>query len=356
MLEVTDLAVEFATDRGIVRAVDGVSFDLAAGETLGIVGESGSGKSVTSLALMGLLDARSARVTAGAMRIGSIDAMRLSPREWRSLRGAQIAMIFQDPMTSLNPFLTIERQLSEVLERHENATRSAARTRSIEALADVGIADPASRADQFPHELSGGMRQRVMIAMALMMKPRILIADEPTTALDVTVQAQVLELLKDCQHRHGTAIVFITHSLGVVARVADRVLVMYAGSVVESATTEALFARPAHPYTRGLLASVPRIDSDPTAPLTTIGGTPPNASSERVGCAFAPRCELALNRCRRERPLLSSLGKNLARVGPVPNRDPLDDQVEDHVEEPVERAPTGHSAACFVAQSEARPS
>ena len=312
VLEVVDLSVRFETERGAVRAVDGVSLELFAGETLGIVGESGSGKSVTSLALMGLLDPRSARVSFGGFRIGGQEASRLSQREWRSLRGRHIAMVFQDPMTALNPFLTVGRQLAEVLECHEKATREEARRRSIDALSDVGIADPAARADQYPHELSGGMRQRVMIAMALLCRPRILIADEPTTALDVTVQAQILELLADIQRRHGTAIVVITHSLGVVAGACDRVSVMYAGRLVESAGTEALFELPLHPYTRGLLASVPRIDGDPRALLVSIPGTPPSPLEARAGCSFAARCPLAIDRCLHESPELLEFGDRTA--------------------------------------------
>jgi oligopeptide/dipeptide ABC transporter ATP-binding protein len=312
VLEVVDLSVRFHGEHGVVRAVDGVSLELHAGETLGIVGESGSGKSVTSLALLGLLDPRSAQVSFGGFRIGGQEASRLSQREWRSLRGRHIAMIFQDPMTALNPFLSVGRQLAEVLECHEKATRAEARRRAIDALADVGIADPAARADQYPHELSGGMRQRVMIAMALLCRPRILIADEPTTALDVTVQAQVLELLKSAQERHGMAMLFVTHSLGVVARIADRVNVMYAGRIVETAATEPLFEHPFHPYTRGLLASVPRIDGDPRAPLFSIAGMPPSPLESRSGCAFAARCPLAIDRCVHEVPDLLEFGARTA--------------------------------------------
>ncbi|MBL8859418.1 MAG: ABC transporter ATP-binding protein [Planctomycetes bacterium] len=303
-LDVLDLSVQFPTDRGIVQAVSGVSFALHAGETLGIVGESGSGKSVTSLATMGLLDPRFAHVEAAVLKVGDHDVRNLSERAWRAIRGREIAMIFQDPMTALNPFLTIERQMSEVLELHENATRKGARSRVVAALSDVGIADPEARAAGYPHEMSGGMRQRVGIAMALLAKPRVLIADEPTTALDVTVQAQILELLHKLQAQHGTAILLITHSLGVVAEACNRTSVMYAGRIVESATTEALFARPLHPYTRGLLASVPRLDGNPYRRLASIEGQPPAPGVVLPGCAFAPRCEWRRDRCERERPEL----------------------------------------------------
>ena len=323
VLEVEDLRVRFATPRGPVVAVDGVSFTLERGETLGIVGESGSGKSVTSLALLGLLDPRTATVSARRLALAGRDARAFGDREWRAVRGREIARVFQDPGTALNPFLTVERQLSEVLELHEGATRAAARPRVVDALAEVGIADPAARAAAFPHELSGGMRQRVMIAMALLCRPQVLIADEPTTALDVTVQAQILELFGAVQRRHGTAIVLVSHSLGVVARVCDRVQVMYAGRVVESATAAELFRAPRHPYTRGLLASVPRLAADPRARLASIPGQPPTPVSERRGCAFAPRCDLAEERCRSETPELLDAG--------------------------------GSRAACFLARTEALP-
>jgi oligopeptide transport system ATP-binding protein len=308
VLDVADLRVRFDTDRGSVHAVDGVNIALEAGETLGIVGESGSGKSVTSLALFGLVPRPPGVVEARRARFLGRDLLTLRAREMRAIRGKEMALVFQDPQSALNPLMTVGRQLAEVAETHENATRAAARRRAHDALAEVGIADPAARLDAYPHEMSGGMRQRVMIAMALMCRPKLLVADEPTTALDVTVQAQILELVADVQRRHGTAIVLITHSLGVVAGTCDRVDVMYAGRMVESASTEALFARPLHPYTRGLLRSVPRLDGDPRARLESIPGNPPSAmhGSERAACPFAPRCPLAVERCRHEAPRLES--------------------------------------------------
>ena len=307
VLDVVDLRVRFETDRGVVRAVEGVTFELHAGETVGLVGESGSGKSVTNLALLGLLPRPPAVVEAARAALLGRDLLRLSPRELRAVRGREIALIFQHPMTALNPFLTIGRQLGEVLEAHENATRDAARSRARSALADVGIPDPDRIVDAYPHEMSGGMRQRAMIAMALLCKPKVLIADEPTTALDVTVQAQILELLRDVQRRHGTGIVLVTHSLGVVAGTCDRVLVMYAGRVVETASTARLFESPLHPYTRGLMASVPSLTGDPRARLASIPGTPPDPAAPLPGCAFAPRCSVAIERCGRDVPALDRI-------------------------------------------------
>jgi oligopeptide transport system ATP-binding protein len=318
LLQVRDLRVRFETHEGVVRAVDGLSFTLDEGETLGIVGESGSGKSVTSLAVMGLVPSPPGVVEAEAIEFGGRDLLRMPAGEQRALRGREIAMVFQDPMTSLNPLMTIGRQMCEVLEVHEGRTRRAARQIAAAALADVGIANPAARLDSYPHQLSGGMRQRVMIAMALLCKPKLLFADEPTTALDVTIQAQILDLLRDLQRKHGTAIVLITHSLGVVAGAADRVLVMYAGRVVESAETRALFTRPLHPYTLGLLHSVPRIAGDLPERLPSIPGQPPDPSRLGRACSFRPRCPFAIERCEREAPLLEApagtVGSDLERV------------------------------------------
>ncbi len=307
VLDVADLRVRFDTERGSVHAVDGVSLTLDEGETLGIVGESGSGKSVTSLALFGLVPRPPGVVSAQRARFLGRDLFAMSPRELRSVRGKDMALVFQDPQSALNPLMTVGRQLSEVVEQHENGTRDAARRRAHDALVEVGIPDPAARIDAYPHEMSGGMRQRVMIAMALMCRPKLLVADEPTTALDVTVQAQILELFADIQRRHGMAIVLVTHSLGVVAGTCNRVNVMYAGRMVEAASTEALFARPLHPYTRGLLRSVPRIDGDPRARLDSIPGNPPDAMHPDAACSFAPRCPHAVARCAREKPALESI-------------------------------------------------
>jgi oligopeptide transport system ATP-binding protein len=304
LLSVRDLRVRFETHHGAVRAVDGVSFDLDEGETLGLVGESGSGKSVTNLALLGLVPNPPGVVEARAIEFDGRDLMQLSEREMRKVRGNDISMIFQDPMTSLNPLLTIERQLTEVLELHKHMPRSAARKVAAQGLGEVGIPNPERSLDQYPHELSGGMRQRVMIAMALLCEPKLLLADEPTTALDVTIQAQILELMKALQRHRGTAIILVTHDLGVVAGMSDRVHVMYAGRLVETADTDALFARPRHPYTRGLLHSVPSLDGDPEAKLFSIEGTPPDLASLPPGCAFAPRCDHRVARCDTEVPAL----------------------------------------------------
>ena len=305
LLDVQNLRVRFETHHGVVRAVDGVSFKLDEGETLGLVGESGSGKSVTNLALMGLLPVPPAVIEADSLQFDGRDLLRMSDQEFRHIRGNEVSMIFQDPMTSLNPLLTIGRQLTEVIEVHERkATRKEVRRRSAAGLADVGIPEPWQRLEQYPHELSGGMRQRVMIAMALLCRPKVLLADEPTTALDVTIQAQILELLKKLQHSHGTAIVLVTHDLGVVAGMADRVNVMYAGKLVETAPTGPLFEDPLHPYTRGLLGSVPRLTGDPNAELSSIPGSPPDLADLPPGCAFRPRCGFAVERCGREVPPL----------------------------------------------------
>tara|TARA_R110002126_G_scaffold11114_25_gene50502 strand:- start:1152 stop:2141 length:990 start_codon:yes stop_codon:yes gene_type:complete len=313
LLDVRDLRVRFETHHGVVRAVDGVSFSLEEGETLGLVGESGSGKSVTNLALLGLIPNPPGVVESNGVMFEGHDLTKLSDRELRRIRGNQIAMIFQDPMTSLNPLLTVERQLTEVLELHKGMSRRDARKKAISALGDVGIPSPDQRVDQYPHELSGGMRQRVMIAMGLLCDPKVLLADEPTTALDVTIQAQILDLMRDLQHRHGTAIVLVTHDLGVVAGTTDRVNVMYAGRLVEQASTSSLFAAPQHPYTQGLIASVPRLDGDPNADLYSIDGSPPDLANLPVGCPFAPRCDQRQDRCTQESPVLENLSSDSAR-------------------------------------------
>jgi len=302
LLAVDDLCVSFRTEQGAVKAVDGVSFSLERGEVLGIVGESGSGKSVTNLAYMGLLPRPPAFFPRGSVRFAGRELLGADERSLRKLRGKNIAMIFQDPMAALNPYLTVERQLTEVLELHERLSHRAARTRSIELLARVGIADPERRMRAYPHELSGGMRQRVMIAMALLCGPELLIADEPTTAVDVTVQAQVLELIRELQQDSAMSVILITHDLGVVAGMAHRIAVMYAGRVVESGPAHALFAQPQHPYTQGLLASVPRLDAPRDQALMSIPGAPPDLARLPSGCAFRTRCPRAFEVCTQREP------------------------------------------------------
>jgi oligopeptide transport system ATP-binding protein len=296
LLTVTDLRTSFHTRNGVYRAVDGVSFAIERGETLGIVGESGSGKSVTCYSIMGLIPQPPGRIEGGTAVFDGVDLLNCSPAQSRDIRGKRVAMIFQDPMTSLNPYLRISDQLIEPLLIHEKISRAAARRRGLEALESVGINDAARRIDLYPHEFSGGMRQRVMIAMALITKPELLIADEPTTALDVTVQAQILELIKKMQRELGMAVIFITHDLGVVSGLCDRVQVMYAGRIVESTDTRTLFRDPRHPYTRALQRSIPALQ-DKGAELYTIRGMPPDLSKPQPGCAFAPRCEFAVEKC-----------------------------------------------------------
>ena len=295
-LEVSDLVVEVLTEHGWATVVDGVSFSVARGETLGIVGESGSGKSVTCLAIAGLMPPRQTRVRATTLRVLGHDLTTLTPRQMDDIRGPRIAMIFQEPMSSLNPAFTVGDQIAEVLRRHEGLSRRQSRERAIALLDRVGVPSPAKRFGQYPFEFSGGMRQRVMIAIALACNPDVIIADEPTTALDVTVQAQILELLREIQREHGMSVIFITHDLGVVADVCDRVLVMYAGQIVEAAPLEELFAAPAHPYMEGLLAAMPRMD-EPTARLVSIPGSPPQVGGMPEGCRFHPRCGYAGDRC-----------------------------------------------------------
>ncbi len=308
-LDVRGLTTEFVTDGGLVRAVDGVSFQVRKGEVLGIVGESGCGKSVTNLSILGLLPKPQGRIVAGQVLFGGRDLVRLSERELRGVRGNRIAMIFQDPMTCLNPYLTVEEQLAEVGELHLGLTRGEAVARAAELLTRVGIPDAAQRMRGYPHQFSGGMRQRVMIAMALLCDPDVLIADEPTTALDVTIQAQILELIGDLRRERGMAVILITHDLGVVAGTCDRVLVMYAGRVVEQAPTRELFARPAHPYTAALLASVPRLDGAAHARLANIAGLPPRLDRGPFqACTFLPRCALKRPECERGDPPLTPRG------------------------------------------------
>jgi oligopeptide/dipeptide ABC transporter ATP-binding protein len=307
LLSVDDLCVYFRGEQGVVKAVDGVSFEVERGEVLGLVGESGSGKTVTNLALMGLLPRPPAYFPRGAIRFGGQELLGAPEHTLRALRGRRIAMIFQDPMTALNPYLNVERQLTEVLELHEGLTRRAARTRAVDMLERVGIADAERRLRAYPHELSGGMRQRVMIAMALLCGPELLIADEPTTAVDVTVQAQVIELIRELQAGSAMSVILITHDLGVVAGMAHRVAVMYAGRIVEMTDTARLFTEPRHPYTQGLLASIPRMDTPRGAPLVPIPGLPPNLAQLPPGCPFQPRCARALGECTQTYPELREL-------------------------------------------------
>ncbi|HEV8295723.1 MAG TPA: ABC transporter ATP-binding protein [Acidimicrobiales bacterium] len=305
VLEVDDLHVNFHTDEGVVRAVDGVSWAVARGETLAIVGESGSGKSVSALAVMGLLPPRPAVSQSGRVIYRGTDLLASDKAAMRKLRGDRIAMIFQDPLSALNPVYKVGHQIAEVLRVHTNLGRVPARRRAVELLDEVGIPDPRRRADQYPHQFSGGMRQRVMIAMALALDPDVLLADEPTTALDVTVQAEIMALLMQLQARHGTAIVLITHDLGVVASYADKVLVMYAGCAVEMGDTDTIFYGPRHGYTYGLLASIPHLERRPSRRLVPIPGQPPSLLAVQRGCAFQPRCAFAVDECASVRPELT---------------------------------------------------
>jgi oligopeptide/dipeptide ABC transporter ATP-binding protein len=304
LLEVRDLKTYFFTAAGIVRAVDGVSYDVREGETVALVGESGCGKSVSALSVMRLVVAPAGRIVGGQLRFRGQDLLALDEEAMRRRRGREMAMIFQEPMTSLNPVLSIGRQLTEPLEIHLGMRPEQARQRAVELLAMVGIAAAERRLAQYPHHCSGGMRQRLMIAMALACEPALILADEPTTALDVTIQAQILELMKDLARRLGIAMVLITHNLGVVARYADRVNVMYAGKLVEQGKARDIYATPRHPYTMGLLRSVPRLDEPRKAKLHPIDGQPPDLMRLPLGCAFAPRCQYAMTRCQSDSPPL----------------------------------------------------
>jgi oligopeptide/dipeptide ABC transporter ATP-binding protein len=304
LLDVRGLRTHFHTSGGVIRAVDGVSWDVRKGETVALVGESGCGKSVSALSVMRLVSRPAGRIEAGEILFKGRNLLALSEEEMRQVRGREIGMIFQEPMTSLNPVLTVGRQLTEPLEVHLNMNRAESQARAVELLSLVGIPDGARRLRQFPHQFSGGMRQRIMIAMALACNPALILADEPTTALDVTIQAQILELMKSLSRRLGVAILMITHNLGVVARYADRVNVMYAGKIVERATARELYANPRHPYTLGLLRSVPRLDEPRRAKLQPISGQPPDLSRLPAGCSFAPRCAYVIERCRHETPPL----------------------------------------------------
>jgi oligopeptide transport system ATP-binding protein len=319
LLAVDDLRVQFGTARGPVYAVNGVSFTIEPGESVGLVGESGCGKSVTSLAVLGIL-ARNGRVTSGSARFEGRELMGLSDKELRRIRGREIAMIFQDPMTSLNPVLTIGRQIRESLETHLDLDRKAATARAADLIDQVGIPSAELRLKDYPHQFSGGMRQRAMIAMALACKPKLLIADEPTTALDVTIQAQILDLLRTLVADSEAALILITHDLGVVAGMCERVAVMYGGMFMESGSTEQIFARPRHPYTLGLLTSIPRLDQQRARRLHPIEGIPPHLTREPTSCPFAPRCSFEVAESRQSVPRLAEVepGHLVACFNPVP--------------------------------------
>jgi oligopeptide/dipeptide ABC transporter ATP-binding protein len=317
LLEVKGLHTEFRTGAGLVRAVDGISYTVEHGETVAIVGESGSGKSVGALSILRLIPDPPGRITAGEILFDGRDLLGLPESEMRQIRGRDIGMVFQEPMTSLNPVLTIGRQITEVVEQHQRADRAAAAKRALELLEMVGVGDAGRRLKQYPHQLSGGMRQRVMIAVALACNPKLIIADEPTTALDVTIQAQILELVKALTLRLNVALIIITHNLGVVARYARRVNVMYAGRIVEAGNAEAIYHDPRHPYTMALLRSVPRLDQPRRGRLDPVDGQPPDLTRLDGGCAFRPRCRFAIDRCGQAPPSLTPTGE------------------------------AGHSAACF---------
>jgi len=309
LLEIRDLHTEFRTGAGTVRAVDGISYAVDPGETVAVVGESGSGKSVGALSILRLIPDPPGRITGGQILFAGRDLLQLSEEEMREIRGGEIGMVFQEPMTSLNPVLTIGRQLTEALEQHRGLERAASHQRAVELLKLVGIAEPIRRLKQYPHQLSGGMRQRVMIAIALACDPKLIIADEPTTALDVTIQAQILELMKELTRRLGVALIIITHNLGVVARYANRVNVMYAGRIVESGNAATIYHRPRHPYTIALLNSVPRLDRPRQARLDPVEGQPPDLTRLDAGCSFRPRCRFAVEACAASRPDLTATGE-----------------------------------------------
>ena len=310
LLEVKDLQTHFFTMDGVVKAVDGVSYDLEEGETLGLVGESGCGKSVSALSLMRLIPDPPGRIVNGEVILDGEDILRIDMDDMRNVRGAKMSMVFQEPMTSLNPVLTVERQLTETLQLHKGMGKAESRREGVDLLSRVGIPDPEQRIKQYPHQFSGGMRQRVMIAMALSCSPRLIIADEPTTALDVTIQAQILELMKSLTTEFGVALIVITHNLGVVARYADRVNIMYAGRIIERGTAREIYSNPRHPYTVGLLRSVPRLDLPRRAKLDPIEGQPPDLVNLPAGCAFRARCRWAIDKCATDTPVLEETSPN----------------------------------------------
>lgn len=309
LLKVNDLRTIFKTDEGIVRAVNGVSFIVNKQETIGIVGESGCGKSVTNLSLMGLIPSPPGKIISGEALFDGLDLLHINDKQKRRIRGKKIAMVFQDPMTSLNPYLRISTQMTEVLLEHEKINKKQALERSIEMLRLVGIPDPEKRIFSYPHEFSGGMRQRVMIAMAISTNPELLIADEPTTALDVTIQAQILDLLQSIQNKINMSIILITHNLGVVARMTERIIVMYAGYIVEENITDEIFYSPSHPYTKGLLKSIPRIDEEEKSKLYSIPGSPPNLVNLPEACPFYPRCDRKIEICTKSVPELKQISE-----------------------------------------------
>lgn len=309
LLDVKNLRTQFFTYDGVVKAVDGVSYELEEGETLGLVGESGCGKSVSALSVMRLIPDPPGKIVSGEILFEGEDILNVDMEDMRNIRGAKISMVFQEPMTSLNPVLTVERQLTETLQLHKGFAREEARRESVELLFKVGIPDPEGRIRQYPHQFSGGMRQRVMIAMALSCNPRLIIADEPTTALDVTIQAQILELMKSLTAETGVALMVITHNLGVVARYADRVNIMYAGKIIERGGAREIYSNPRHPYTVGLLKSVPRLDQPRRAKLEPIEGQPPDLVNLPAGCAFRARCRWAVDKCATDTPELMQSGE-----------------------------------------------
>ncbi|MHB8674724.1 MAG: ABC transporter ATP-binding protein [Candidatus Limnocylindrales bacterium] len=308
LLDVRDLRTVFHTPEGVVRAVNGISYTLPSGGALGVVGESGSGKSVSVLSLLRLIPEPAGQIAGGEAWLGDRNLLGLSPDDLRQVRGRDIGIVFQDPLSSLNPVLTIGRQITEALEEHLGYSPRQARERGIDLLNRVGIPDAARRIDNYPHQFSGGMRQRAMIAMAIACDPKLLIADEPTTALDVTIQAQILDLIARLREQLGTAVILITHDLSIVAGLCDRVIVMYAGYIVEEASVVEIFENPRHPYTLGLLGSIPAIDRDPSEPLTPIDGSPPDLLNLPTGCPFAARCRFVVDHCRTELPPLDSFG------------------------------------------------
>jgi oligopeptide transport system ATP-binding protein len=309
LLEVRNLETQFITREGVVHAVNGVSFDLKEGETLGIVGESGSGKSVTMMSILGLIPSPPGKIVGGEALYKGKDLLKMTDKELEKIRGSEISLVFQDPMTSFNPVLTIGRQVAEPLEFHQGLNYNQAKERVIEVLELVGIPNPKDRLNDFPHQFSGGMRQRVMIAMSLICDPTILIADEPTTALDVTIQAQIVELVKSLRDKLGMAIIWITHDLGVIAGLADRMMVMYGGSIIETASVQKLYARPSHPYTVGLIKSLPRMDQDSQQRLESIEGSPPILSEKPNKCTFSNRCDFYCERCLHGAPELVEIGE-----------------------------------------------